>query len=325
MNIVITNVGRRGYLVDFIKSKRDFSGKVYVTDCDYTASGLYGNNDGYFILSKPVDNETVYIEQLMNLCKRKDINLVIPVIDPEIYILSQQKELFRKNNITILVSDKDVLEICYNKLLMNDFLQTNHFHVPLTYNNMNDFLNDQSKQMIDYPVFIKPIYGSGSIDSYIIHNEEELRVNFKNDMIIQEFLEGKEYGVDTFVCNGNPVRLVIKQKISMRSGETDKAITVKEEAIKNEMMRLAKKLKPYGPMDCDIIKSNNRIYIIDINPRFGGGYPSTHMAGVDFIDLSIKLSQGIKIEPIFDNYAVGQLTMKDIGIKTVNINNKGVI
>lgn len=320
MNILITNIGRRGYLVDFIKSLKNFEGNVYVSDCDRTASGLYGNCAEFFILDKPVDNENNYVKQLMELCIKKKITLVIPVIDPEIYILSKYREMFRKKGITVLVSDKTVLEICHNKLEMNVFLASHGFNVVRSYDNIESFQDGNRRGLIRYPIFIKPIYGSGSVHSLKVESEDELRAFFKEGMIIQEFLDGDEYGIDAFVDDrGIPVRLVVKQKISMRSGETDKAITVLNEKLKSEVLKLVSILQPFGPLDCDVIETLEGVYIIDLNPRFGGGYPATHMAGIDFIELALKLSANEAIEPIFNNYIVGQLTMKDIGIKTVNI------
>ncbi|MBS4534376.1 ATP-grasp domain-containing protein [Clostridium sp. D2Q-14] len=323
MNILITNIGRRGYLVEFIKNTINFNGKVYASDCDKTASGLYGNVDKSFILPKPVDDEQSYVENLLKLCLEYDINLIIPVIDPEIYILSKYKNVFSEKGIIVLVSDKRVLEICYDKTKMNTFLTENGFNIIKTYDNLQDFKNDLFDNKIEFPVFIKPIYGSGSVDSRIIDNDEELVTFYKPGMIIQEYLNGEEYGIDTFVDNdGIPVRVVVKKKLSMRSGETDKAITVKHEDIKNVIKKLAEKLKPFGPFDTDVIETNNGIYVIDINPRFGGGYPATHMAEVSFIELLLKSARNESIEPAFDNYVIGQLTMKDVGIKTVNIEDK---
>ena len=84
MNVLITNIGRRGYLVDFLKKTESFNGKIYVSDCDVTASGLYGNNDGRFILTKPVDNEEVYVSALLQICKEANIELIIPQIVPKV-------------------------------------------------------------------------------------------------------------------------------------------------------------------------------------------------------------------------------------------------
>jgi len=116
MNIIITNIGRRGYLVDYFKEVSIFDGKVFVSDCDSTASGLYGANDGCFILPKPIDDEKFYVESLLKLCIQYEIKIVIPVIDPEIYILSAYKKDFLDAGICVLVSDKPVLDICYNKI-----------------------------------------------------------------------------------------------------------------------------------------------------------------------------------------------------------------
>ena len=322
LNILITNIGRRGYLIDFIKDIKNFKGKVFASDCDKTASGLYGDCDESFILNKPADDENKYVAQLLTLCKNRNINLIIPVIDPEIYILSKHKETFKDHGITVLVSDESVLEVCYNKVKMDEFLELNNFNTVQTFKDIESFLEAKRMNIVKYPVFIKPIYGSGSLDSLKVNNESELRTLFKEGMIIQEYLDGQEYGVDTFIDDkGTPVRLIVKKKISMRSGETDKAITVLRDEIKNEVLRMAGILKPFGPLDCDVIETTKGVYIIDLNPRFGGGYPATHMAGVNFIDLALKLTENVEIKPEFDNYEVGQLTMKDVGIKTINVSN----
>lgn len=323
LNILITNIGRRGYLVDFIKNTINFNGKVYASDCDKMASGLYSNVDKAFILPKPVDDEKLYVDSLIKLCIEYEINLIIPLIDPEIYILSKYRDKFLENKITVLISDKRVLEICYDKIKMNVFLADNGFNIIKTYDNVYDFKKDLEENKIGFPVYVKPIYGSGSVDSRIINSYEELVMFFKSGMIIQEYLEGQEYGIDTFVDNNcKPVRVVVKKKFSMRSGETDKAITVEHAKIQNTIKILAEKLKPFGPFDTDVIETDNGIYVIDINPRFGGGYPATHMAGVNFIDLIIKSVMKQKIEPVFNNYIVGQITMKDVGIKTVNVEDE---
>lgn len=321
MNILITNIGRRGYLVEFIKEEKSFNGKIYVSDSDKSASGLYGNVDKSFILPNPIDDEDYYIERLLKLCLEYEINLIVPIIDPEIYILSKHKNIFSEKGITILVSDIDTLEICYSKINMNTFLAKNGFNVVKTYSDIEKFKSDLLDNKIEFPVFMKPTYGSGSINTGCVNSYEELVAFYKPGMIIQEYLDGQEYGVDTFVDSyGTPVRVVVKEKLLMRSGETDKAITVEREDIQDVLIKLANKLKPLGPFDSDVVETKNGLYVIDINPRFGGGYPATHMAGVSFIELLTKIENNEKIEPLFNNYTIGQLTMKDVGLKTVNIN-----
>ena len=316
MNVLITNVGRRGYLVEYLKETPSFKGKVFVSDCDKTASGLYGNNDGQFILPKPVDNEELYVEKLKELCKRLDVSVVIPVIDPEIYILSNYRESFLKDGINIIVSNRKVLDICYSKSMMNDFLKSNGFLVPATYENVESFENDLKKGQIDFPIMLKPIYGSGSAETYKIENLASLRSLFHDGMIIQEFLVGEEFGADVFnTFDFEPVRCVVKKKISMRSGETDKAMSVENKDIQTLTIDVAKKLGHIGNLDCDIIKTNRGLFVIDMNPRFGGGYPATHATGTNLIGLLVDMVSGKIPAPDFDSYKKNLLVMKEIKIR----------
>ena len=137
------------------------------------------------------------------------------------------------------------------------------------------------------------------------------------DGIIQQYIEGEEYGIDIFNnTKGKPIRCVIKKKISMRSGETDKSLTVYDDELQNLMLDLADKLGHICNLDSDIIKCGNDMYIIDLNPRFGGGYPATHEAGVNLLELVLKLAEEEKITPKFKNYTANLLVMKEVSIVT---------
>ncbi len=323
MNVLIPNVGRRGYMVNYIRNICGFDGKIFVSDCDKSASGLYSNNDGHFILSKPVNDEEKYINSLLALCEEKQISVIVPVIDPEIFILSKYLDLFTKKKILLPVSSKEVINICYNKLLMNKFLKTNGFSVPKTYKVLKNFFEDYNSGNINFPVIIKPIYGSGSESTYRVSSKEEVKVLFHEGMIIQDYIDGQELGADVFNdMNKKPVRCVIKKKISMRSGETDKAISIKNTYLQNTLIHLAKCLGHIGNLDVDIIVSDTATYIIDLNPRFGGGYPITHEVGVNLLELIIKMSKGEKILPEFNNYEEDIMVMKTIGVVKVKINNE---
>lgn len=322
-NILITNIGRRGYLVEYIKETDYFTGKVYVSDCDNTAAGLYGNNDGHFILPRPVDNPDKYVSQLVILCKKYDIGMVIPVIDPEIDILSEYRSIFWENDIVVTVSDKHVLDICYNKSNMNKFLGDNNFLVPKTYFSINDFKCSIDRREIDFPVIIKPIYGSGSVSTYIVNSIEKLNSLFVDGMMIQEYIDGQEFGVDILNnFGGKPVRCVVKKKLSMRSGETDKALVVKNEYIQAESIRLAKLLGHVCNLDCDILEKEEKIYIIDMNPRFGGGYPATHLSGENYLELIMRMKNGEVVLEDFDSYKDNILALKEIHIIKAEAKNE---
>lgn len=316
-NIIITNVGRRGYLVDYLKEIPSFTGNVYVSDCDDTASGLYGNNDGRFILPRPVDNEELYVQELTKLCKKQQIGIVIPVIDPEIFILSKYREKMLADGINVIVSDKRVLDICYDKIQMNAFLAANGFLVAKTYTDLDSFTKNYDLGEIHFPVIVKPIYGSGSVETSIVNSLEKVNTIFHEGLMIQEVLKGIEYGCDVFnTFEKKPVRCVIKKKISMRSGETDKSITVDNKNLQQLGIDLGNKLGHIGNLDFDVFETDKGPYVIDINPRFGGGYPATHAAGSNHLELLIRMCSGEHIESDFDSYKKNLLVMKEIKVAT---------
>ena len=322
MNLIITNVGRRGYLVDYFKAIPGMKGKVYTSDCDITASGLYGNNDGHFILPKPVDDEKRYVDELIHVCKENEIKAVVPVIDPEIFILSGYKKIFDENGICVIVSDRVVLDICYDKLKMNQFLKEKNIPYPITYKDVDSFSAGWKEGKIEFPVVLKPITGSGSVDTHIVDDIDKLKALFHEGMIIQEKLNGIEYGTDTFNSfEGIPLRCVIKRKISMRSGETDKSISVHDLSIQATLLKVAEGLKHVGNLDCDIIVSNGIPYVIDMNPRFGGGYPATHVIGVNLVEVLYRLLNGEEVTADIGNYSDDILVMKEIGVRSAVVHN----
>lgn len=316
-NIIITNVGRRGYLVEYIKEIESFTGKVFVSDCDATASGLYGNNDGRFILPRPVDNEELYVQELTKLCKEQQIGIVIPVIDPEIFILSRYRAQMLAEGINVIVSDKRVLDICYDKLQMNTFLSANGFLVAQTYTDLDSFTKAYGEGTIHFPVIVKPVYGSGSVETNIVDNLDKVKSLFHDGLMVQEVLKGTEYGCDVFnTFEEKPVRCVVKRKISMRSGETDKSVTVDNKKLQQVGIELGRKLGHIGNLDFDVFDTEAGPFIIDINPRFGGGYPATHAAGCNHLDLLIRMCNGENITPDFDSYTKNLLVMKVINVVT---------
>ena len=143
---------------------------------------------------------------------------------------------------------------------------------------------------------------------------------FGSGMIIQEKIEGVEYGVDMFnSLKAEPLRCVIKRKISMRSGETDKSISVHNSVIREVLLTIARELKHIGNLDCDVIMANGIPYVIDMNPRFGGGYPATHAIGVNLVCILYRLIENKMVTPEFDTYEDDILVMKEIAVKSTSV------
>jgi len=186
---------------------------------------------------------------------------------------------------------------------------------PQTFLSIGEFKKALDIHSVQFPIIIKPIYGSGSTDTYIIDSFNKLEVLFHEGLMIQELITGTEYGVDVLnSLDGLPIRCVIKKKLSMRSGETDKALTVADDEILSIACKLATELGHIGNLDFDLIKSGSNIYLIDLNPRFGGGYPATHATGVNYVELLLHMFEGRQVTPEFNNYPLHLMTMKTINI-----------
>ena len=313
MNLLITSVGRRSYLVEYFKKEMKNIGKVYVSNStDITPA--FSIADGSIV--SPLIYSDDYIPFLLTYCRDKQINFIISLFDVDLYVLAKNKSKFEEIGVKIIVSDEKFVKICNDKWLNYSFLRENSIGVPNTYLSLDDAKNAIKDSILKYPVIIKPRCGMGSLSIYIANDDNELNVlynkikdeikesylkyeatnDFDNCVIIQEKIDGQEYGLDIINdLNGNYINTIVKKKIAMRSGETDCA-----EIIDNiEFINLGEKIghlsKHIANLDVDIIYDGVKYYVLDMNARFGGGYPFSHMAGVNLPGAIIDWVNGKKV------------------------------
>jgi carbamoyl-phosphate synthase large subunit len=309
MNILLTCAGRRSYLVEYFKEALNGEGRVHVANSLIDSTSMMVADR--VLLTKSIYDSN-YIEQLLEYCKNEDIELIISLFDLELEILARQKELFESNNIKLAISRTEVCKIANDKFLTQNFLEKHGFNTKPMFTSIDDAINAVECSKANFPFYIKPRYGMGSIGNYTANNREELIVLFKkvkedifksylytsslqfqgNDVIIQETLPGDEYGLDIINdFNENYLDTFVKKKISMRAGETDGAITVKSDFLVSIGEELSNKLKHLGILDVDVFYDGNKAYVLDINPRFGGGYPFSHLAGANIPKAYLLWSQ----------------------------------
>lgn len=314
MNILITSVGIRGYLVRYFKEALKNKGKVFAADSSEYAPALY-DAQGYFIVPD-VSNKN-YIHELIEICEENKINGIISHNDLELPILAKNKNEFSDKGIEVIVSEPEVIDICYDKYKTFVFMKKKGFSTPKTFVSLEESLKEIERGDLDFPLIKKPRKGSASKGIKKIYNKKELQNEFthRKDIVIQEFIKGDEYGVDVF--NNSeliPVAIFAKKKIKMRTGETDKAISVYDEKLIEVIGDLAKKLGFCGPADIDLIKRDDEYIIMEINPRFGGGYPLAHALGANFPDKIISLINKDTLETNYYKYPDDVLMMKQYEI-----------
>lgn len=294
-NILILSAGRRVELVQSFQkaAKRlNLKSNVVAGDCSETAPAIYFA-DRKAIL--PRINEDNYIDEIINVCKREGIRLVIPTIDTDLLLLSEERERIEsESGAVVLISSTEVISICRDKINTQKFLEENGFKIPKMYS--EEELNSENLQ---FPLFIKPKSGSSSINTFKVNNFEELttyRALIK-EPIVQDFMEGKEFTVDVFLdFDGKLITVVPRLRMATRSGEISKGNIVKDREIIEDIKRLVEVLKPIGHITVQLMKTNKGIEYIEINPRFGGGAPMSIQSGADSCENLYRLLMGENLE-----------------------------
>jgi HAD superfamily hydrolase (TIGR01549 family) len=288
--ILFTGVGRRVELIQAFRqaaNNLNIDLKIYGADMAGTAPALAFCDHTRKVCG--MRNED-YIPQLLKICETDHIDLLIPTIDTDLLILSQNTEKFDAIGTKVLISKPDKIALCRDKNYTADFFESCGLKAPRT---MNDYQNYDGP----YPCFIKPKDGSSSIDAFKVENKSELQVYAEQieDYIVQPFIEGMEYTVDIF-CDyeGNPIFITPRIRVAVRAGEVLKTEISMDEKIIEESKQLIESFKPCGPMTVQLIRQNitGDDYYIEINPRFGGGAPLSMKAGARSAEAVLKMLSG---------------------------------
>ena len=311
MNILFTCAGRRTYLLRYFKENLSVGDKIVATDMQLSAPALQVAD---VKLQVPTVYSPDYVDTIQHICKEYDIAAVFSLNDLELPVLAENKPQFEAQGVKLIVSDIPVIEIAFDKYKTAKWIESIGLAAPKTYVRLKDVKDALSKGDVCFPLFMKPRWGSGSIGLESISDMEELDIYYgllmkkikKNILatasvgdeyiISQEKLTGNEYGIDVMNnLDGKNVGVSVKQKLAMRSGETDKAITVNLPEVHEIGRIIGDALGHIGNLDVDIMQRADGTYcVLELNPRFGGGFPFSYEAGVN---LPKVLIQWIKNEP----------------------------
>ena len=323
MNLLILSPGRRVEIVEYFKETFHAAGrKVYTLDMSPYAPALY-SGDEFFRIDKDFNHLDRYIAHILEICKKKNISVILTLIDPELVLLSDYKELFESKGIKLILCDLKFIKQTFDKY---GFYNTYKDIIKLvdTVGSYEDAIARIESGEWSFPLFAKLRDGSASIGIKKISNYADFEgIKDEKKYIYQPFIDGSEYGIDAYfdMITGELVSVFMKKKISMRAGETDKAISVKLEQVLDEVKKLANINGLYGPIDVDVFVSRGgEVFINEINPRFGGGHPHAYGCGVNFMKLILNNLEGKKNEPCFNNYKEGIMMLKYNGLLFRDIN-----
>lgn len=310
MNILMCSVGRRGELLKDFKNSMSENSKIVATDLSPYAPALYFADKSYLV---PGIEDSSYIDTIIDICKKEQINAITTFIDPEIEILAKNRNRFSELGIVVLAPYEETATLCFDKYKMFKKLSSCGIPTVMTWGTIEEFDEARAAGMVDFPVFVKPRTGSGSVGARKVFNYDILLESMKEDpsLIIQEFMDCEDLDADVYIdtVTHEAVSAFSKRKIETRIGGASKTVSFKDEKLFSFISEIVKALKFNGPVDMDFFYRNGEYYLSEINPRFGGAYLHAYGAGVDFIKLIEKNLNGEANLPIFGDYEEGIVMM----------------
>lgn len=311
MNFLILAAGTRNKIVQYFKKIFDGIGTVVATDASKFSPAIY-DADKYYIV--PPISEPGYINVILDICKKEKIDGVLSLIDPELGLLAENEERFNELGVTVVGSSYNLCEMALDKIQMYQWMAGHGYNCARSWMDKNEFYRAVEDGEAAYPVFIKPYRGSASISISKAYDKETVDMLFahENGLMIQEFLNGQEIGADVYIdlISGEVVSIFTKKKIKMRAGETDKAMSFKDEELFALIEKFVTEAGYRGQIDIDIFDINGEYYISEVNPRFGGGYPHAYESGCDHMKLILENLRGNVNARNIGNYEEGIYMMK---------------
>lgn len=294
MNLLLTSIGKRIELIEHLKSRF----RVVGADAS-TMNPAKRFVDAFYHI--PKCREEGYVETLLEICGKEEVSLLVPLYEPEFVILDEARERFEEIGVKLVLSDRQVLEICGDKRKTASFFEKHKIPAPKTLS-VQDVEDIIAGGEAVYPLILKPADGMGSEGVFRARNRKELAffTEYAGDnVLVQECAAGREYTMDV-LCDfyGELVYIVPRIRLEVISGEVSKSRVDMQERVIAETERLLAALNKEGcvcgPMtiQCFSSEDGTDISFIEINPRFGGGVPLAFAAGADYAEALLKMAQG---------------------------------
>lgn len=313
-NILLCSAGRRVELAQAFKTEiaaRGLSSKLISTDLNPALSAVSQFVD--VAVASPRVTDAGYPEFLLDLCKTQSIGLVVPTIDTELLLLAQHREAFAAQGIQLVISDVALVSACRDKRITARLFAELGIASPEIYDRDDRY----DSKAIRFPCFAKPFDGSRSIGAVTLADTKALNDDMLADprMIFMALVDAThtEFTVDAYFDRGGQLACMVpRQRIEVRDGEISKGAT-RRHAVYDYLLPKLKKLK--GARGCLTLQlfanvQTGSFAAIEINPRFGGGYPLSYSAGANYPGWIIDEYLLGKPVPFFDGWEADLLMLR---------------
>lgn len=302
MNILVTSTGRRNDFIYFFREaykKLHISGQIIVCDPEYNAPSLQMGDVSYVT---PPYSDPDYVRTLLDICEKHNVKGVFPLNDLEVCSLAQQKPNFEQRGIQVFVTDPVTINKLRDKGNYEEMMGALGIAVPRTFTNLAAAKDSLLSGNVQFPLILKPRNGSASVAIEYANTMEELKYAYlhviekisfaaistitkvkpEKNILIQEVIVGDKYSVDIFNdLEGRYLTHFIRKQLMMRGGDVDRCLTCDHEKLGVMAQLIGERLGHVGYLNMDVYDDGKNYYVIDINPRIGGGYSFSHKAGAD--------------------------------------------
>jgi carbamoyl-phosphate synthase large subunit len=275
--------------INAIKSLKmgGFRGKIVATDSSYLSPGFFMCDINEVI---PEAENHFFIDRLIDIVSKHHVNMLLPTSGFDIYPYSEFREQLMKSGAYPVVSDKDSLVTCRDKMLTFERL-SRKFDLPFT--------TTDPSEINSFPIVAKPRYGKGSRDIMILNDSDDLRyvTSKMMDLIFQEFLPGTEYTIDVLSNLEKKALLAVPRiRIQTKAGISTKGRIIRNKKLESDSKQIADFIGIRGPC-CIQMKedANGTMKLVEINPRMGGGTIFTTLAGANFPIMLIDMLENKKV------------------------------
>ncbi len=312
MNILLSCIGKRGYIADYFRQALPAGSRIVGTSNTEWAPGLQAC-DASVILPPIASDE--YVPAVLEACAHHDIAGALSMFDPDVYRLAPHRDDFLTRGIVPVFPGTRAATVAFDKLETFRFLSDIGVRVPMTTDSLEEAAQWLASGDLAFPVIVKPRCGFGSANTFVARNEAELRVFFGYvpDMLVQQFVEAEALNVDGLGdMDARPVGAVPWRKLLSKLGETERAETIECPELVELAGHLVREVGIVGPFDADFFRDDSgQLWVLELNTRFGGGYPVSHLAGADFPAVVVRLIRGEGVPPCVD-YKRGVTMMKQL-------------
>jgi carbamoyl-phosphate synthase large subunit len=272
-------------------------------DASDEVAGRYFSDAFYRV---PPAGDSAFVHALLEVCRRHQADLLVPIVDYEFAPISRNAARFRAAGCLVAISPPETIARVNNKLETYRFFLEHGFP---TAQSWDAAAARRSVDSLPYPVFLKPaLDGRSSIDCYTVKDAADLEMYLDKvpDAMVQEFVSGPEFTADILAdWNSDVLGVVVRERIETKGGVSYKGRTVDDPEMTAHVVRMAKLLDLKGPVNIQAFRSGAGLVFNEINPRFSGALALSLAAGLNSPLLLLKLALGIPVEPAVGNTRIG--------------------